>query len=67
LDEGDNDPARFLSYLIAALQTVEEGVGESALVLLNSPQPPVEAALTNLINEVAAIPDKFARLDFSHS
>ena len=60
LDEGDNDPARFLSYLIAALQTVEEGVGESALALLNSPQPPVEAALTNLINELAAIPDEFA-------
>ena len=60
LDEADNDPVRFLSYLIAALQTVEEGVGESALALLNSPQPPVEAALTNLINEVAAVPDEFA-------
>jgi hypothetical protein len=23
LDEGDNDPARFLTYLVAALQTIE--------------------------------------------
>ena len=27
LDEGDNDPARFLSYLIAALQTIEGNAG----------------------------------------
>ncbi len=40
LDEGDNDPARFLAYLIAALQTVEPGVGEGVLSALQSPQPP---------------------------
>src|SRR5512138_1086524 len=28
LDEGDNDPVRFISYLIAALQTIKEGIGE---------------------------------------
>ena len=27
LDESDNDPARFLSYLVGALQNVEEGIG----------------------------------------
>ena len=26
LDEGDNDPARFLSYLVAALRTVAAGI-----------------------------------------
>ena len=31
LDGGDNDPARFLSYLVASLQTVEEGFGEDIL------------------------------------
>ena len=61
LDEGDNDPARFLSYLVAALQTVTEGVGEAALVSLHSPQPPpIEPILTALINEVDAIPNDFA-------
>src|SRR5512143_3126474 len=30
LDEGDNDPARFWTYLIAACQSVLAGVGESA-------------------------------------
>ena len=28
LDEGDNDPARFLAYLVAALQTVAADIGE---------------------------------------
>ncbi|OQY17077.1 MAG: hypothetical protein B6I35_15035, partial [Anaerolineaceae bacterium 4572_32.2] len=57
LDEGDNDPARFLAYLIAALQTVEPGIGAGVLTALQSPQPPpVEAALTALINDIAAIP-----------
>ena len=55
LDEGDNDPARFLAYLIAALQTVEPGVGEGVLDALHSPQPPpMEAVLTALINDIAA-------------
>ena len=61
LDEGDDDPARFLSYLVAALQTIRAGVGETALALLHSPQPPpIEAVLTALINDVAAIPHDFA-------
>ena len=55
LDEGDNDPVRFLAYLIAALQTVEASVGERTLGVLQSPQPPpIEAVLTALINEIAA-------------
>ena len=57
LDEGDNDPARFLAYLIAALQTVEPDIGAGVLAALQSPQPPpVEAVLTTLINDIAAIP-----------
>ena len=27
LDEGDNDPARFITYLVAALQTIEANIG----------------------------------------
>src|SRR4030067_280389 len=31
LDEGDNDPACFLTYLVAALQTVAPKIGEGIL------------------------------------
>src|SRR5215207_8027088 len=40
LDEGDNDPNRFLVYLIKALQTIEANIGEGVLALLQAPQPP---------------------------
>ena len=60
LDEGDRDPERFLTYLVAALQTVAAEVGEWALEALHSPQPPpTESILTALLNEIAAIPDNF--------
>ena len=61
LDEGDNDPVRFWAYFVSALQTVHECVGEAALATLQSPQPPpIEAILTALINEIAAVPDPLA-------
>ena len=61
LDEGDNDPARFLAYFIAALQMVNEGLGQAATAVLQSSQsPPVESILTALINEVAALPGRLA-------
>jgi LuxR family maltose regulon positive regulatory protein len=57
LDEGDNDPARFLRYLIAALQTIAPTFGADVVGLLQSPQPPpVEALLPLLLNELAALP-----------
>jgi LuxR family maltose regulon positive regulatory protein len=57
LDEGDNDTARFLAYLIAALRTIEANIGKGALSALQSPQPPLaEVVLTQLINEITAIP-----------
>src|SRR5512143_766685 len=52
LDEGDSDLIRFLSYFIAACQTVQASIGESVLAMLSSPQPPpVELLLTDLIND----------------
>src|ERR1700684_1406211 len=36
LDEGENDPARFLAYLVAALQTIAPAVGEGTLGALQS-------------------------------
>jgi LuxR family maltose regulon positive regulatory protein len=57
LDEGDNDPARFLSYLVAALQTIDEEIGEGVLSSLRTPaSPPVEALTGALLNELAEIP-----------
>jgi LuxR family maltose regulon positive regulatory protein len=38
IDEGDNDPASFIAYLIAALQTLNKNWGQPALQLLQSPQ-----------------------------
>ena len=40
LDDGDNDPTRFLIYLVAALRTISPNIGEAALLALRSPQPP---------------------------
>jgi len=60
LDEGDNDPARFLSYLIAALQVIEPDLGTELSGILQSPQPPpTEMVLTILLNEVTALPNRF--------
>ncbi len=59
LDERDNDAARFLRYLIAALQTVAPQLGAGVEALLQSPQPPpVEALLTALLNEIAVIAEQ---------
>ena len=58
LDEGDNDPARFWAYFIAALQTIYEGIGDTALAALHSHQPPpIETLLADIINEIAIITD----------
>ena len=60
LDAGENDPTRFLAYLVAALQTISSGIGAGALAALESPQPPPsEPLLTALLNEIAVIPDNF--------
>jgi len=60
LDEGDNDPVRFISYLIAALQTIKAGIGETLLTAFQSHQPPsTEAILTALLNEAATVSDDF--------
>ena len=68
LDARDSDPVRFISYLIAALQTlalskvegIKAGIGEDLLAALQSPQPPqTETILTILLNEITTIADSF--------
>ena len=71
LDERDNDPQRFFSYLIAAVQqtrpgggqvggqTVRPAIGQTALTTLQSEgAAALETVLTLLINELAALPDE---------
>ena len=58
LDESDSDLSRFLTYVIAALQTIQPALGENLLAAMQTPQPPpVEALLTSLLNEISALPD----------
>ncbi len=53
LEPEDNDPVRFLTYLIAALQTVDCRLGTSALALLRTPKPsPLETVLALLTNDL---------------
>jgi len=60
LDEGDNDPARFISYLIAALQTIKPGIGVGLMAALQSAESlNTEALLSTLLNEITTIPDDF--------
>ena len=55
LDAGDNEPLRFLSYLVAAFQTLDPHLGSSALSTLQTPQPAdPEVILIRLLNELAA-------------
>lgn len=59
LDSGDNDLSRFWRYLIAACQTFQEGLGHTALASLSAflqppfTSPPLETALTLLLNDLA--------------
>jgi LuxR family maltose regulon positive regulatory protein len=49
----DNDPTSFLSYVIAALQTLDAQLGATALALLRTPQPPSpETVIALLTNEL---------------
>jgi LuxR family maltose regulon positive regulatory protein len=60
LDEGDNDTARFLTYLVAALQTISKNIGAGAMAVLQSPQPPSsESILATLLNDIISISDSF--------
>ena len=56
LDEDDNDFARFLTYLTAALQGLDPSLDDTALELLQFPQPGLKkAALAALLNQIEQI------------
>lgn len=67
LDENDNDPVRFWTYVVTALRTFDPAIGRAALASLMGPQPPAaRAILTGLINDLARLstPSVLALEDF---
>ena len=57
LDESDNDPALFWSYVFAALEAVVPVVSPTGRELAASGQVPTEQLVTALVNELAEAPD----------
>ena len=59
LDQGDSDPARFWRYVAAALDQLRPGIAQQVAVLLRGPQqPPLEAVLTVVVNELADVAEE---------
>ena len=51
LEEGDNDPVRFWTYVLTSLDTTYQGIAQEALTSLRTPQgSPIQFILTTLIN-----------------
>jgi len=68
LDAGDNDPVRLWRYVTTAVDRVRSGLGRAALQRLGVAGSPVEAAVDELMNGVAALgSDLFVVLDDLHT
>ena len=60
IDSNDNDPADFLSYVIAGIRGINKEIGQVALKLLRSPkQPDPESIINLLINDITNINNDF--------
>jgi LuxR family maltose regulon positive regulatory protein len=60
IDEGDNDPARFVAYLIAALDSIlPVDLGELFQEFTQTLHPSVQPMLIQLINHLAAVREHF--------
>lgn len=60
LDNGDNDPVDFLSYIISGIQNIHSEFGHNAIKLINSPNKPSnESILSLLINDILNINQNF--------
>ena len=56
IDEADNDLDRFLFYLSAALQRLDESIGRGVQAALSASQPAqIETLLTRLVNEIEGV------------
>jgi LuxR family maltose regulon positive regulatory protein len=60
LEESDNDPVRFLQYLLTALQTIVPAIRLDLLDMVEGIQPAsVQAIIKILINEIARQDSRF--------
>jgi LuxR family maltose regulon positive regulatory protein len=56
LEDNDNDPTRFLSYLIAAVQMIRPELGKGILSSFHTLKPSAaESVLTRLLNDISEI------------
>jgi len=53
LDERDNDPVQYWTYVVTALTTTAPALGSDAIEILQGPQPSIDAAITALVNDLA--------------
>jgi len=60
IDECDNDPVRFWSYLLMALEQITPGIGNKAAVVLRSiGMPQVEKVISLLIDDILSLSQEF--------
>jgi LuxR family maltose regulon positive regulatory protein len=60
LDAIDDDPGRFFTYFIAALQQINESIGQEIARVLRAGQlPPNEIILTTLVNDIQHLEVRF--------
>ncbi len=56
LDENDNDPTRFWTYLVSAIRTLDSSLGKATLsALMSSQLQPLESLLTPFLNDLAQL------------
>ncbi len=60
LDDGDNDPVIFWTYIISAIQTKQQEIGTQAIILLQAAlSPGLEGVLASLVNDLVMLTTPF--------
>ena len=69
LDDGDNDPIKFMTYLVYAMRDISPGFGEITLTDTSSSQTRISnSQLTSMVNELVDFPQNtLIILDDYHS
>ena len=58
LEESDQDPITFWTYVLTALDRLAPGIAEGALAVLQSGPAPIETILAGVLNELSVLPDE---------